>query len=166
MVMTVTSLFVIRTNCLGYGDENNGKRVKILSLRAKWNIRQQLKVRSWNTSCKESPLRLRVWRTRKVIPTKTRVQIFALAKVQQNEIPLPWMWNFATKIGWQRNFVWLNENSRALQRSSVYWPFYICTYKSYQLVYDYVDPQAVCNLTYLQVCQFTAVDTSPGLIKL
>ena len=44
-----------------------------------------------------------------------------------------WMWNFATKIGWQRNFVWLNENSRALQRSSVYWPFYIrfCTYKSY-----------------------------------
>ena len=35
MVMTVTSLFVIRTNCLGYGDENNGKRVKILSLRAK-----------------------------------------------------------------------------------------------------------------------------------
>ena len=152
MVMTVTSLFVIRTNCLGYGDENNGKGVKILSLRAKWNIRHQLTIRSWNTSCKESPLKLRVW-----LNPQTYTQSHT-PKNSGNEISLPWMWNFATKIGWQRNFVWLNENSRALQRSSVYWPFYICTYKSYQLVYDYVDPQAFLNLTYLPVCQFTAVD--------
>ena len=140
-------LLVIRTEGLGYWDDNNWKQVNILSFRPKWNISHRINIQ------------LCLWLTWKVSPLKPRVQLksklnrvfittlfhcqqnFALWKFRQCEFS-PWR-NFAsanfcyceisqlrifapTKFGqneisprWQRKFVWLDENSQALCRNFV-----------------------------------------------